>query len=388
MVQLTKDQKDALNTLFSWFNSKQKSPFITLGGYAGTGKTTVIALLRKLLNVDHKTLKVSFCSYTGKGAQVLKDTLIKLDSVYSQDTVGTIHSLIYSPYIDGNGEILGWNLKDELKTDLIIVDEASMVDQKVWLDLVSYGIPIIAVGDHGQLPPINDSFNLLSKPMLRLEQIHRQASENPIIALSLIARETGYIPAREYSEKVVKYSYEEHEAQDALEDAIRGYNTDTLILCGYNNTRLRVNSFVRQEQGFELEEPQPGDRVICLRNNHEKEIFNGMQGDLTNIFPLNEEWYHAEIEMDMSLKPYEGRIAKKQFNSAIPLNFTKNRRDTVKGDLFDFGYCLTVHKAQGSEANKVILFEERFKKASDEVWKRWLYTGVTRAIDELFIIGA
>ena len=57
------------------------------------------------------------------------------------------------------------------------------------------------------------------------------------------------------------------------------------------------------------------------------------------------------------------------------------------GDLFDFGYALTVHKAQGSQAKKVILFEERFKKMTDDEWKRWLYTAVTRAEEELYIFG-
>jgi exodeoxyribonuclease-5 len=56
-------------------------------------------------------------------------------------------------------------------------------------------------------------------------------------------------------------------------------------------------------------------------------------------------------------------------------------------DLFDFGYALTVHKAQGSQAQKVVLFEERFSKMDDETWCRWLYTGVTRAGEELYIIG-
>ena len=59
----------------------------------------------------------------------------------------------------------------------------------------------------------------------------------------------------------------------------------------------------------------------------------------------------------------------------------------MKGDLFDFGYALTVHKAQGSQAKRVILFEERFKQMSNLDWRRWLYTAVTRAEEELIILG-
>jgi exodeoxyribonuclease-5 len=56
-------------------------------------------------------------------------------------------------------------------------------------------------------------------------------------------------------------------------------------------------------------------------------------------------------------------------------------------NLFDFGYALTVHKAQGSQAKRVILFEERFPQMTDDNWRRWLYTAVTRAEEELYIIG-
>jgi len=69
------------------------------------------------------------------------------------------------------------------------------------------------------------------------------------------------------------------------------------------------------------------------------------------------------------------------------LNFTDKRSKVMAGDLFDFGYALTVHKAQGGQAKKVVLFEERFKKMSDQQWRRWLYTAVTRAEEELIIFG-
>jgi exodeoxyribonuclease-5 len=59
----------------------------------------------------------------------------------------------------------------------------------------------------------------------------------------------------------------------------------------------------------------------------------------------------------------------------------------MDGDLFDYGYALTVHKAQGSQAKRVILFEERFSKMDSDGWKKWLYTAVTRAAEELIIIG-
>jgi len=85
---------------------------------------------------------------------------------------------------------------------------------------------------------------------------------------------------------------------------------------------------------------------------------------------------------------FEGLAVKKQFGSTTSLNFGKELRAlTLKAELFDFAYALTVHKAQGSQASRVILFEERFKQMSDLDWRRWLYTAVTRAEDELIILG-
>jgi ATP-dependent exoDNAse (exonuclease V) alpha subunit len=66
----------------------------------------------------------------------------------------------------------------------------------------------------------------------------------------------------------------------------------------------------------------------------------------------------------------------------------KSRAAAPRGDLFDFGYALTVHKAQGSSADTVLLFEERNQHMSDDDWRRWLYTAVTRAERQLYIIGS
>jgi exodeoxyribonuclease-5 len=132
--------------------------------------------------------------------------------------------------------------------------------------------------------------------------------------------------------------------------------------------------------------PEVGDRVICLRNNQKVGIFNGMLGQISHIEPHSKDWYFAKIDMEDGFT-FEGPILKEQFNNPQPINFTQNRRESLQGDLFDFGYAMTVHKAQGSQAKRIILFEERFPKMDEEKWRRWLYTGVTRAEEELFIIG-
>lgn len=386
-MQLSEDQEKALAKLLAWYQDPGRSRFITLGGYAGTGKTTLIAVLRnELLRLD-KSLRFAFCSYTGKAAQNLKNKLKEAGALSARDSVSTIHGLIYNPREDSDGRISGWDRKDELERSLIIVDEASMVDALIWTDLLSYNIPIIAVGDHGQLPPISGNFNLMQTPQLLLTQIHRQARDNPIIKVSQFARTTGLVPPERYGPGVVKYLKEDCDAQEKSGELLESYSPDTLILCGYNNTRVRINQFMRAARGFETPNPAAGDRVICLRNNHKKGVYNGMLGTIENITPAQKDWYQAEIQLDDRERLYEGLIYAPQFNAKTGVNFTKDRKLAMIGDLFDFGYALTVHKAQGGQARRVVLFEERFAQMDDEMWRRWLYTGVTRAEEELYLFG-
>jgi len=386
-LKLSADQTKIVGKILTWFKTPGDHQFITLGGYAGTGKTTLVSFLRKELNRKNKNLKVAFCSYTGKATQVIKTKLKESEAEFEQDSVSTIHSLIYSPVVNNHDVIIGWTLKSQLPADLIIIDEASMVDRKIWQDLLSFHTPIIAVGDHGQLPPIKEGFNLMEKPMLKLEKIHRQARENPIIQLSIIAREQGKIPEGNFGKNILKILRNSPEAEETVKDLLLDYDRDALVLCGYNSTRVKINKFIRQNQGFESEEPEVGDRVICLRNNHIAGIYNGMLGTINSIFPKNPDWYLANISMDNKKEAYDGLIYRKQFGRKDSLNFTEERQAVKKGDLFDFGYALTVHKAQGSEAKRVILFEERFGRMDDITWKKWLYTAITRAQEELFIIG-
>lgn len=386
MIKLSNDQKKCLDSLLSW--CRKNTEFITLGGYAGTGKTTLIAILRQKLALENKNLHVAFCSYTGRAARVLRNKLLEENALLPTDSVGTIHSLIYSPVEDEiTKEITGWKKKEAIEADLIVVDEASMVDLYIWQDLLSYRIPIIAVGDHGQLPPIRENFNLMQSPDLKLEEIHRQAKENPIIELSIMARESGSIPLATYGRNIKKISFDDPQSQELIEELLKNYNENTLVLCGYNRTRIKINTFIRNHLGFEGNEPRLGDRVICLRNNHAKGIFNGMLGTVFEIKEKNEEFYSAKIGMDGEEEIYEGLIYKAQFGSPEPINFTKERYRLKTHDIFDFGYALTVHKAQGSQAKRVILFEERFGRMNDDEWRRWLYTGITRAEEELFVIG-
>jgi exodeoxyribonuclease V len=386
-MELSKDQQLALDKLVEWHDDPYKKQYLTLGGYAGTGKTTLISVFKNLLTKAHKKTSIAFCSYTGRAAQNLRNNLREADALAPKDSISTIHGLIYTPLENSKGEITGWARKDGLAKDLIIVDEASMVDESIWRDLLSFETPILAVGDHGQLPPINGNFNLMRSPEIVLTEIHRQARHDPIITISEHARRTGLVPAKRYGPAAVKYQRHDEDAQERSGELLEAYCADTMILCGYNSTRNKINRFIRAALGYESPEPKHGDRVICLRNNHKKAIYNGMLGTIAHIEGSYKDWYNVEIDMDDACKPYAGLIYAPQFGAGSAVNFTKDRKLAARGDLFDFGYALTVHKAQGSQAKRVVMFEERFPKMDDEMWRRWLYTGVTRAEEELYMFG-
>ena len=153
-MKLSIDQKQALEKIIKWLRTKNRQPnYFTFGGYAGTGKTTLTALLRQILHKKNPKIKIALISYTGKAARVLKTTLIQQQANYKQDFVGTIHSLIYAPMVNKKNNIIGWNKKKNLDVRLIIVDEASMVNYDIWQDLLSFNIPIIAATKTALLKP-------------------------------------------------------------------------------------------------------------------------------------------------------------------------------------------------------------------------------------------
>ena len=389
---LTPDQERGLDAVINWTRQPARSHFV-LAGYAGTGKTTLLSLLRGKLRAEKKSQKVAFCTFTGKAAHVLRQKLVAQGAVFPGDTCSTIHHLIYKPDYDDHGMVQEWTRVSELKCDLIIIDEASMVPERIWQDLLSFGIPILAVGDHGQLPPIDDKFDLMRKPDMKLEKIHRQAAENPIIDIAHRVRRGIKIPNGHYGESVIKMSRSDSFVMDDVEGLLSRSDVDRLVLCGINKTRVGLNQRIRQLLHYESDLPQAGERVICLKNNYMYGIFNGMQGVIESIAERDASHYDIVVQIDGDLKPFAGVAIQGQFGQLKTLSFQElkeipNPKDTPGGaTLFDWGYALTVHKAQGSEADQVVLFEERMSFYDDELWNRWLYTAVTRARSELYWIS-
>ena len=410
-MDLTKEQDIILNELFS-FSKKNvyrrhnfKAPYVTVGGYAGTGKTTLISYFRKKLEELSKELPVAFCCFTGKASSVLNSKLENNDCIYEQDYIGTIHGLIYRPEfgVDKDKQkivIKKWVKKTELGVELIIVDEASMVNKIMFDDLLSYKKPIIAIGDHGQLPPVESTgFNLMSDPDFKLETIMRQSQNNPILRLATMARTEGRIPFGTFGKHVFKMKWDDSGCKDKF-DSIK-HGEDTIVLTGYNRTRAYLNQRIRILNKLDIPDPYPGERVICLKNNKLTKVMNGQIGTIEWLVPEDDKLYRLTVKLDGIEEPYSNLVHNACFGKerydAIHEEFQKLEKQPKKKykmfqkpiytnyDYFDFGYAITVHKSQGSEWDRVVLFEEQFMDRED--YKKWLYTGITRAKERLFLIS-
>ena len=381
--------------------------FLTIGGFAGTGKTFLISKIRDEINIKWKRLRVAFCAYTGKASSVLSIKLKENKVLLNDDFCGTIHSLMYKPEFHYDKKLnrmitTRWIKKEHLEDlfDLIFIDEASMVNEEIWKDLLGYKIPIIAVGDHGQLPPVGDQFNLMQNPKYVLTEIKRQSLENPIIRLSQDIRNGINIPFGFFDDgnkSIFKLKWNDKGCQDIFNN-INLNDENIIILCGINKTRVTFNQMVRKKLGFIKEEVYPGERVICLKNNHSSKIMNGMLGTVRLFWYEAKNVYNMDVQMDGFNSPYNGIVyngcfGKENYQEALAeIHNNKSLKITIKKsnfdrlDIFDFGYAISVHKAQASEWDKVIVIDE-WARYDRDFYKRWIYTAVTRSKEKLFIIS-
>lgn len=397
---LSDDQKAAYDQVYDWIADPTGRPILTLGGFAGTGKTTLISLVVR--SAGH----VACCAYTGKAANVLRQKL-RLQGV-RPEYCGTIHRLIYRPMVDEKGTLKGWEQVEELDYDLIVVDEASMVDEELFEHLQSYGIPILAVGDHGQLPPVKGSFNLMSNPVIKLERIHRQAQDNPIIRLSEQIRHNGG-SAIPYGNVFGIRDISMHFVGLFKQAPLR-----TGILCFTNKKRCNLNSTLRGaviDTQSAKEVIAKDEVVVCLKNTRfgMEYVFNGMRGVVGEVggtyrvqFGLDsfeEDQVHkatervrAEVLFPDDRLLLHGRINKFQFgrdktiSSFEELGLPEKTAWPDLGMLFDYGYAMTCHKAQGSEFDTVGVVLENMSYVDEDYRRRWLYTAITRASQNLYLI--
>lgn len=374
-MEFSPQQDEALKAVSKWLK-EGSTPIFRLFGYAGTGKTTLARHFAE--GVDGNVL---FAAFTGKAAQVLRSR--------GATKANTIHSLIYRPRGEEEVEdittgktmiapMFSVNRQSAVAdAALIVIDECSMVDEELGRDLLSFGTPILVLGDPGQLPPISGGgYFTEHEPDYLLTEIHRQARDNPIIDLAMRVREGGDLAYGDYG--TTQIISKNDVTQDLVLDADQ-------VLVGTNKTRKRYNQRLRILKGFQQPYPQSGDKLVCLRNDPSKGLLNG---SLWQVMTSSKETTKPGINLllrpeedDMGRGSAKVRLLKAAFEESetdIPWT-TKKRFDD-----FDFGYALTVHKAQGSQWNNVVLFDESW--AFRDTSKNWLYTAITRAVEKLTIV--
>lgn len=412
---LTQCQENAKKLIEEWYFNTNNQVFV-LSGYAGTGKTFLIDyLVRNVLRLKIGT-EVAFVSPTGKAAA----NLLKKGTI-----AGTVHSLIYVRDadefdVDENGEIiereeLSFIKREKIdeKIKLIIIDEASMINETVLYDLLSFNVKCLFCGDSAQLPPVNGACSLLERPHYTMTEIVRQAQDNPIVQLATMARNGEVIPYGNYGDSVCV----------APKNALRGEQRKRLflsadqIICGRNKTRNDLNDEIRRYKGIPEKQTLPldGEKVICTLNDWEKpldkeerfHLVNGIIGVAQNVKEGFDDLATMEFTadfMETSVKvPFDtgifttGQYKHTYGRRAITLsdgtvvgedNFELLRKLRSVSDepvcRFEFAYAVTCHKAQGSEFDFVIVFDESWVFGAER--NHWLYTAITRAKKKLLII--
>lgn len=375
-------QELALAAVEQWIKAKpgtKKGPpqIFRLFGFAGTGKTT---LAKELAQWAKGT--VLFATFTGKAALVLTS---------KGCPASTIHSLIYKPKQDPITGEFTFSLNDEsalCSASLLVVDEVSMVGDELARDLLSFNKPILVLGDPAQLPPVKDTgFFINAKPDVMLTEIHRQALDNPIIWLSMQVREGKRLQPGTYGETVLI----DRGNCDRLAVWAQVSAADQL-LCGMNRTRAHSNTKIRRESGLAKEGdprewmPVMGDRVICLRNQREMSLLNGMLFDVVGA----EHDLHRKLEgVKMRVKSLD-QLGRAPLDVQTPRQFFEGKesdlhwKTIIDHQQFTFGWAITCHKAQGSQWPHVGIINEAhvFREEAD----KWLYTAITRAAERVTMV--
>lgn len=373
-LELTALQTNAIEEAEKW-HKLQNEQFFSIHGYAGSGKSTLVEYLIHKLGLEHN---VAYVTFTGKASLVLNQ---------KGCSATTIHHLIYEPkacVINGVPTVKFEKVEAlSARIKLIVIDESSMVSEEILKDLAGYKVPILAIGDPEQLPPIGKTNFLMQHCNVFLNEIHRQAANNPIIYLSMLARNHEEIPYGLYSKNVMVLRRRDLRDCTLL--------TADQVICGKNATRKTLNERIRLLlHGESIDHPVINDKLICLKNNwqlvlDDYPLINGMIGYIQGLRYYNSKTNEARLDFrpDFLDKRYFENI-KANFGAIYNKPF-KNDSELEDRDMnfFDYGYAITCHKSQGSSFNKVVVYEETL---DPKMHARWLYTAITRAEKQLVLV--
>ena len=392
-MELTEDQKKGLKIILDRYKLGYK--YVTICGYAGTGKSTLIKFAIEALGVPKD--KIAYATFTGKAAEVLRKK--------GNEGACTLHKLLYDHFPKPGGGFIR-KPKTSIGYKIVVVDEISMAPKSMIEMLLKHDCFCIFVGDNFQLPMIdkNEGHDYLENRHIFLSQVMRQAAESEIIQISMKIRNGEPIDFMKGKEVIIIPKSELVEGHLTWADQ---------ILCGTNATRENINRQMREIYGFSGL-PQDGEKMICLRNywddcaDNGDALVNGTTGILRNPFetfrmipnyiPINNHRMDViqgdfvttdgstfnSVEMDKKFL-IDGVKCITDGKILFRLGKLKNKIGDIVPREFAFGYAITTHKAQGSEWDKVLVIEEKFPFPKEE-HARWLYTAVTRASEKLVLV--
>lgn len=382
------DQQEALDMIRDWFDSDPDEPFI-LGGLAGTGKTALLPMLHKSFE---RTPRIRYVCPTWKAAHVLTRKL-RAEEILAAAT--SIHNLIYNPRGILHDEDCGiwdnpaegctkvpkckqlcWEFDPKDMPQLLVVDEASMVDPRQREDIARLGCPTLYVGDHGQLPPVQGSSIFDDNPLsAKLERIQRQAADSPIIPLSRIVRDgdSSWIQqAAQMGFPVYQTGPLSEHRYDPRAAVPPHSDPETVFITGTNASVDKLNAHTRKILG-RGPGPLVRDDLVMVQNNDRRiGIFNGQQGVIKSVEEMPNGRRYIDLAMETGVR-YNGQVLIKGIDD-IP-----DRSDIP---VIRHSYAVTCHKAQGSEFQNVVVYLTKSRPETP----RWLYTAVTRATTNLSIV--
>jgi exodeoxyribonuclease-5 len=368
-------QRAALDAIADWLDVYHVAdhPIFSLAGFAGTGKTT---LARHAVG---QAGKAAFMAYTAKAAAVMRDNgcegarnihqwLYRSRSARPEITedLRVTKEKVAAPDTAERPKRLAFDTRptdDLVEAGIVVVDEASMVDDLIAADLLDLDLPVLAIYDPAQLPPVKGQGSLADGAAdAFLSEIHRQAEGDPIITMSMRARQGQPIGSGDYGDRCF--------VRGLSLEAVAESQADQ-ILCGRNDTRRRINDMIRRNRGFTGWLPEPGERLVVLRNRHDLGLYNGGIATVVGVATGRGATSGRPMVRLVVMPEGEDRTVEAR---VYPDDFFAD---------FDFGYCLTVHKAQGSQWDSVMLVDESYCFRQHR--HRWLYTGITRARSRLCV---